>query len=93
MENAKIIRELNRISKKLIQAEEEGMLLVNAQCGDHDEADSQNPYPVFFTPKELMKEINEGGWYSVIWALEDREEMKTKINDRIQVLQKRLLKL
>jgi len=80
--------ELDRISAQLIKAENTGQILVHAAVGDET-----NPYPIFFTAKELLSEIHKGNWHHVPWYLEDKVVMKKEILERISELQKRLIKL
>ena len=90
MKSTEIIRELNRISGVLNEAEITGKILVNAHC---HKGNDTNPYPIFFTAEELMTEINKGSWHYVTWYLEDKEVMKKQILARINTLQERLIRL
>lgn len=89
MKTLEIIRELNRISGILNEAEITGKILVNVHCNNED----LNPFPIFFTAKELVAEIQKGGWHCVTWYLEDKEVMKKQILERINTLQERLIRL
>ena len=88
MKSTEIIRELNRISGVLNEAEITGKILVDTSCGN-----DLDPYPIFFTAEELMAEINKGNWHYVTWYLEDKEVMKKQILARINTLQERLIRL
>ena len=86
-------KELNRLEKKLTEAENSGKLLVLAEAGDQNTPNSTNPYPIFFTAEQLVKEINNGSWHLAYWYLEDKEVMKKTILQCINKLQERLITL
>ena len=85
---SEIKNELNRIAEILDEAEKTGKLLVHNTCGDKN-----NPYPIFYTAKELMSEINKGKWHYVNWRLVDKEVIKKEIMQSINKLQQRLIRL
>lgn len=88
-----IWKELDRMGDKLSEAEKTGKILVHAQCGDQGDPSPTNPYPIFFTAKELLNEIHKGHWHYVTWYLEDKAVIQKKILGRIDELQKLLIKL
>lgn len=89
-----IRNELNRVANILDEAEKTGKILVHAECGDQRNTKKpDDPYPIFYTAKELMSEINNGSWHYVNWYLEDRDVMKKQILERINDLQQRLIRL
>jgi hypothetical protein len=88
MKAIEIENELHRISEVIGEAEASGKILVHSGCGDEN-----NPYPIFFTAEELKELICKGSWHCVNWYLVDKEIIKEKIFNRINELQKRLMKL
>lgn len=90
MELYKISNELTKVSKIIDEAEQTGKMLVDA---DYYKDLSKDPYPLFFTAKQLFEEITKGNWHCHDWLLEDKEAMKQAILKRIIELQERLIKL
>jgi len=89
-----LTRELNRVKSIVEKAEKEDMFLVHSDYGDQlTKAIPTDPYPIFFSPSELIQQINEGNWYCVNWYVADKKEMKRCILNRINELQERLIKL
>jgi len=83
-----IRNEHQRLAKVLDAAESTGKILVAPGVGGKD-----NPYPLFFTVKELVEHINKGEWHCYNWYLEDKSTMKKEILDVINKLQERLVRL
>ena len=93
MRTSEITRELTRLALIIEKAEDTGRLFV---CDFGDElvkTNPKDPYPLFFTVKELVEQIHQGNYHCANWYLADREEMKKVILKRITELQERLIKL
>ena len=83
-----ITRELKLLSPLLAEAEKTGKLIVHiSACSDY------NPYPIVFTPEQLVDEIKSGRWLAVRWGLEEPSVVKKAILDRIIKLQHSLIRL
>lgn len=81
-------QEIERLSVILAEAERTGQLLVHATAGSE-----YDPYPIVFTPEQLVDHLKKGDWIAVTWKLEERAVIKKAILDRIVKLQERLTEL